>query len=147
VKVSVSRHRQFAPDRNTANQTPKKGLRQTFGRCPRKLLDDTVKAFQSALQLTEDRYSGGASPLSDVMQARTQIHAAQVQATEIDLQRANYEHAIAVLVGKAPAEFTLAPDSISWSRLWSWLHKWFCERARLQSCRKRRIKYGALVPA
>jgi outer membrane protein TolC len=37
----------------------------------RRLLDDTVKAFQSALQLTEDRYNGGASPLSDVTQART----------------------------------------------------------------------------
>src|SRR5271167_4972531 len=43
-----------------------------------KLLDDTVKAFQNALQLTEDRYNGGASPLSDVTQARTQLQAAQV---------------------------------------------------------------------
>ncbi len=78
-----------------------------------KLLDDTVKAFQSALQLTEDRYNGGASPLSDVTQARTQLQAAQVQATDVDIQRASYEHAIAVLVGKAPAEFTLAPDPIT----------------------------------
>jgi len=79
----------------------------------RKLLDDTVKAFQSALQLTEDRYNGGASPLSDVTQARTQLQAAQVQATDVDIQRASYEHAIAVLVGKAPAEFTLRPDPIT----------------------------------
>ena len=48
-----------------------------------KLLDDTVKAFQSALQLTEDRYNGGASPLSDVTQARTQLQAAQVQDTDV----------------------------------------------------------------
>ena len=54
-----------------------------------KLLDDTVKAFQSALQLTEDRYNGGASPLSDVTQARTQLQAAQVQATDVDIQRAS----------------------------------------------------------
>jgi outer membrane protein TolC len=53
-----------------------------------KLLDDTVKAFQSALQLTEDRYNGGASPLSDVTQARTQLQTAQVQATDVDIQRA-----------------------------------------------------------
>jgi NodT family efflux transporter outer membrane factor (OMF) lipoprotein len=79
----------------------------------RKLLDDTVKAFQSALQLTEDRYNGGASPLSDVAQARTLLQTAQVQATDVDIQRASYEHAIAVLVGKAPAEFTLAPDPIT----------------------------------
>lgn len=78
-----------------------------------KLLNDTVKAFQSALQLTEDRYNGGASPLSDVTQARTQLQAAQVQATDVDIQRASYEHAIAVLVGKAPAKFTLAPAPIT----------------------------------
>jgi len=78
-----------------------------------KLLHDTVKAFQSALQLTEDRYNGGASPLSDVTQARTQLQVAQVQATDVDIQRASYEHAIAVLVGKAPAEFTLALDPIT----------------------------------
>jgi NodT family efflux transporter outer membrane factor (OMF) lipoprotein len=78
-----------------------------------KLLRDTVKAFQSALQLTEDRYNGGASPLSDVTQARTQLQAAQVQATDVDIQRAMYEHAIAVLIGKPPAVFTLQPDPIT----------------------------------
>jgi NodT family efflux transporter outer membrane factor (OMF) lipoprotein len=78
-----------------------------------KLLDDTVQAFQSALQLTEDRYNGGASPLSDVAQARTQLQAAQVQATDVAIQRAMYEHAIAVLIGKPPAVFTLPPDPIT----------------------------------
>jgi len=79
----------------------------------RKLLDDTVKAFQSALQLTEDRYNGGASPLSDVTQARTQLQAAQVEATDVDIHRAAYEHAIAVLIGKPPAALTLQPDPIT----------------------------------
>ncbi|MGB0123928.1 MAG: efflux transporter outer membrane subunit [Silvibacterium sp.] len=79
----------------------------------RRLLDDTVKAYQSALQLTEDRYNGGASPLSDVTQARTQLQAAQVQATDVDIQRAMYEHAIAVLIGEPPAVFTLPPDPIT----------------------------------
>ena len=79
----------------------------------RKLLDDTVKAFQSALQLTEDRYNGGASPLSDVTQARTQLQAVEVQATDVDIQRAMYEHAIAILIGKPPAVFTLSPDPIT----------------------------------
>lgn len=73
----------------------------------RKLLDETVKAFQDALQLTEDRYNGGAAPLSDVTQARTQLQTAQVQATDVDVMRADYEHAIAMLIGKAPAQFTL----------------------------------------
>jgi NodT family efflux transporter outer membrane factor (OMF) lipoprotein len=79
----------------------------------RKLLDDTVKAFQSALQLTEDRYNGGASPLSDVSQARTQLQAAQVEATDVDIHRAAYEHAIAVLIGKPPAALTLQSDPIT----------------------------------
>jgi len=78
-----------------------------------KLLDDTVKAFQSALQLTEDRYNGGASPLSDVTQARTQLQAAQVEATDVDIQRAMYEHAIAVLIGKPPAVFSVPLDPIT----------------------------------
>jgi NodT family efflux transporter outer membrane factor (OMF) lipoprotein len=79
----------------------------------RKLLDETVTAFQSALQLTEDRYNGGASPLSDVTQARTQLQTAQVQATDVDIQRANDEHAIAVLIGKPPAEFTLPRNPVT----------------------------------
>ncbi len=78
-----------------------------------RLLADTVKAYQSALQLTQDRYDGGASPLSDVSQARTQLQTAQVQATDVGIQRAAYEHAIAVLIGKPPASFTLPADPIT----------------------------------
>lgn len=78
-----------------------------------RLLSDTVKAYQAALQLTQDRYDGGASPLSDVSQARTQLQTAQVQATDVAIQRAAYEHAIATLIGKPPANFTLAPDPIT----------------------------------
>jgi NodT family efflux transporter outer membrane factor (OMF) lipoprotein len=79
----------------------------------RKLLNDTVVAYQNALQLTEDRYNGGASPLSDVTQARTILQTAQVEATNVDIYRAAYEHAIAVLIGKPPAQFALQPDPIT----------------------------------
>jgi NodT family efflux transporter outer membrane factor (OMF) lipoprotein len=79
----------------------------------RKLLDDTVLAYKNALQLTEDRYNGGASPLSDVTQARTLLQTAQVQATDVDIQRADYEHAIAVLIGKAPAALSLPPAPVT----------------------------------
>ena len=78
-----------------------------------RLLDDTVKAYQQALQLTEDRFEGGAAPESDVAQARTQLEQAQVQRTDLDVQRTQYEHAIAVLVGKPPAELTLRPDPLN----------------------------------
>ena len=72
-----------------------------------RLLDDTVKAFQEALQFTTNRFEGGAAPLSDVAQARTQLETTQVQATDIAVQRAQFEHAIATLIGKPPAVFSL----------------------------------------
>jgi NodT family efflux transporter outer membrane factor (OMF) lipoprotein len=72
-----------------------------------KLLDDTVKAYQSALQLTQDRFDGGAAPQSDVAQAKTQLDQALVQRTDLQVQRTQYEHAIAVLIGKPPADLTL----------------------------------------
>ncbi len=79
----------------------------------RKLLEDTVGAYQKALQLTQDRYDGGASPLSDVAQARTQLQTAQVADTDIAIDRAQYEHAIAVLIGKPPAELTIAATPVT----------------------------------
>lgn len=74
-----------------------------------RLLEDTVKAYEQALQLTQDRFDGGAAPKSDVAQAQTQLDQANVQLTDLEVQRTQYEHAIAVLIGKAPAELTLAP--------------------------------------
>jgi NodT family efflux transporter outer membrane factor (OMF) lipoprotein len=74
-----------------------------------KLLDDTVKAYQSAVQLTQDRFEGGAAPQSDLAEAKTQLDQARVQRTDIDVRRTQYEHAIAVLIGKPPAAFTLQP--------------------------------------
>ena len=74
-----------------------------------RLLNDTVQAFKEALQLTINRFEGGAAPKSDVAQAQTQLETTQVQATDIAVQRAQLEHAIAVLIGKPPAEFSLQP--------------------------------------
>ncbi len=74
-----------------------------------RLLNDTVQAFKDALQLTINRFEGGAAPKSDVAQAQTQLETTQVQATDIAVQRAQFEHAIAVLIGKPPAEFSLQP--------------------------------------
>jgi NodT family efflux transporter outer membrane factor (OMF) lipoprotein len=74
----------------------------------KKLLAETVKAYEDALQLTQARYDGGAAPLSDVAQARTQLQTAQVQETELGIQRAEFEHAIAILIGKPPAQLAIA---------------------------------------
>jgi NodT family efflux transporter outer membrane factor (OMF) lipoprotein len=74
-----------------------------------RLFDDTVKSFQDSRQLTEHRLEGGAAPASDVAQAKTQRDTARVQDTDIAVARAQYEHAIAVLIGKPPARFSLTP--------------------------------------
>jgi len=74
-----------------------------------KLLNDTVKAYSEALQLTQSRLEGGAAAESDVAQAKTQLETTRVQATDAGVQRAQYEHAIAVLIGVPPAAFGLPP--------------------------------------
>lgn len=74
----------------------------------RKLLDDTVKAYIEALKLTENRFAGGAAPKSDVTQAQTQLGAARVLSSDITVQRAEYEHAVAILVGRPPATLSLS---------------------------------------
>jgi NodT family efflux transporter outer membrane factor (OMF) lipoprotein len=76
----------------------------------KKLLDDTVKAYADMVQLTTDLFNGGAAPESDVVQARTQLDTARVQDTDIGVMRSQYEHAIAILIGKPPAEFSLPPQ-------------------------------------
>jgi NodT family efflux transporter outer membrane factor (OMF) lipoprotein len=75
----------------------------------KQLLDDTVKAYSDALQLTTNRFEGGAAPKSDVAQAQTQLDTARVQDTDITEARAEYEHAIATLIGEPPAHFSLPP--------------------------------------
>ncbi|MGA8621537.1 MAG: efflux transporter outer membrane subunit [Candidatus Sulfotelmatobacter sp.] len=77
------------------------------------LLDDTVKAYRDALQLTVNRFEGGAAPKSDVAQARTQLETTLVQDTDIAVQRAQFEHAIAVLLGKPPAAFNLPASPLN----------------------------------
>ena len=74
-----------------------------------RLLDETVKAFTETLQLTVNRFQGGAAPKSDVAQAQTQLDTTLVQATDIGVQRAQFEHAIAILIGQPPAAFSLPP--------------------------------------
>jgi NodT family efflux transporter outer membrane factor (OMF) lipoprotein len=71
------------------------------------LLDDTVKAYTDNVQLTLNRFNRGVAPKADVAQAQTQLDTARVQDTDVTVQRAQFEHAIAILIGKPPAEFDL----------------------------------------
>ncbi|MDF3932354.1 efflux transporter outer membrane subunit [Pseudomonas citronellolis] len=73
-----------------------------------KLLNDTVEAYQRAYKLTTNQYNAGIVTKADVAQARTQLKSTEAQAIDLKYQRAQLEHAIAVLVGEAPANFSLA---------------------------------------
>ena len=77
----------------------------------RQLLDDTVAAFQKSLEMTRNRYTAGVAGKVDLVQAETLLKSTQAQAIEIGVQRAQLEHAIAILVGKAPANFALPPQT------------------------------------
>jgi NodT family efflux transporter outer membrane factor (OMF) lipoprotein len=74
-----------------------------------KLLQDTVAQYQQAFQLNEDRYQGGLASEVEVEQARTILETTRAQMVDVGVARAQYEHAVAVLVGKTPADFTLPP--------------------------------------
>lgn len=78
----------------------------------RKLLEQTSIAYKRSLQITQNRYEAGIAGRSDVVQADTQLKSTQAQAIDLGVQRAQLEHAIAVLIGKAPSNFFLKPSSI-----------------------------------
>jgi NodT family efflux transporter outer membrane factor (OMF) lipoprotein len=74
-----------------------------------RLLDDTVAAYQRSLQLTQNQYAAGVAARSDVIQAQTQLQSAQAAAIDNGVQRAQDEHAIAVLIGVPASIFSLPP--------------------------------------
>ena len=73
----------------------------------RQLLDDTVVAYERSLKLTENQYAAGIVAKADVVQAQTQLKATQAQALDTGVQRAQLEHAIALLIGKPASSFTI----------------------------------------
>jgi NodT family efflux transporter outer membrane factor (OMF) lipoprotein len=76
------------------------------------LFDRTIDAYQRAATLTRNQYNAGIVSRADVEQADTQLTAAQAQAIDLGLQRAQLEHAIAVLIGEPPASLSLAPTPL-----------------------------------
>src|SRR5262249_32770134 len=71
------------------------------------LLADTVDAYTRALQIAQNRYNPGVAVKTDVLQAQTQLANTQAQSAALVLQRAEYEHAIASLIGEPAGSFTL----------------------------------------
>lgn len=74
----------------------------------KKLLDDTAIAYERSLTLTNNRYKVGLASRTEIAQAEAQLRTIRAQAIDIIGQRAQLEHAIAVLTGRVPAEFSLA---------------------------------------
>src|SRR5437879_3598386 len=122
VRRSVAAAREEAQATAAASETAKRSIESELALdyfelrsadAQKKLLDDTVKAYTDNLQLTLNRFKGCVAPKADVAQAQTQLDTTRVQDTDVTVQRAQFEHAIAILIGKPPADFTLAPAPLS----------------------------------
>ena len=76
------------------------------------LLQATVNSYTDFLKLTQARHDAGIASGADVAQAETQLDSAKEQLIDLGVARAQFEHAIAILIGKPPAELTIAPQTL-----------------------------------
>jgi NodT family efflux transporter outer membrane factor (OMF) lipoprotein len=79
----------------------------------KQLLTETVAAFQKSLELTEGLYAQGVDSEADVEAAETQLKTTQAQLINVGVQRAQLEHAIAVLIGKPASDFSIPPTPLT----------------------------------
>jgi len=75
----------------------------------RRVLEETVASYQRTVELTQNRYNAGVAARVDIVQAQVQLRSAQASLLDVSVQRAQLEHAIALLVGVPPAQFSIAP--------------------------------------
>lgn len=101
--ISLSLHSELATDYFTL-----RGLD-----LQKRLLDDTVVTYQKALDLTETRFHGGVATSVDVAQAQTQLDTTRAQTIDVGVQRAQLEHAIAVLTGQPASNFSIPPSPLN----------------------------------
>ena len=95
--VSLSLHAELAMDYFQARELDAEA----------QLLDSTVSGYEKALQLTENRYKGGIASQVDVAQAQTQLETTRAQSINLQVARAQLEHAMAVLIGEPASAFSL----------------------------------------
>jgi NodT family efflux transporter outer membrane factor (OMF) lipoprotein len=82
------------------------GLRATDDKI--RLLEGAVSDYERTLKITRNKYAVGVSARSDIITAQTQLDSTRAQLVDAGVQRAQYEHAIAVLVGKTPSQLSIA---------------------------------------
>jgi len=73
----------------------------------KKLLDDTDAIYQKFYDLTKNRYASGVAAQADVIQAKTQLESTEAESIDIGVQRAQLEHAIALLIGRPASDFSM----------------------------------------
>jgi NodT family efflux transporter outer membrane factor (OMF) lipoprotein len=76
------------------------------------LLDETLVAYQKALELTQNRFDGGLTSRAELAQARTQLETTRAQDIGVGVERATFEHAIAILMGRIPEGFALVANPL-----------------------------------
>jgi NodT family efflux transporter outer membrane factor (OMF) lipoprotein len=78
-----------------------------------RLLQDTVAQYRLALQITQNQYNAGVVSRADVVTADAQLKTTEAQLVGVGVTRAEFEHAIAVLIGRPPAEVSIAPAALA----------------------------------
>ncbi len=118
VEAGEANTQASAADLETARLSARATLAQNYfalrvADATRGTLEDTVAAYARTLQLTRNRYAAGVAARVDVVQAEVQLKSTQAQLIDVGVQRAQLEHAIALQLGVAPSEFSLAPAPLA----------------------------------
>src|SRR6185436_17757540 len=77
------------------------------------LLRRNVLVFEQSLQLTQERFNAGVASGADVAQAKTQLETTRAQLIDVGVGRAQFEHAIATLIGQTPATVSIASKLVT----------------------------------
>ena len=114
IEASEARAQASAADYSAALLSARTTLVQSYlqwrvNAVQRRLLDETAATYRKSLEVITNRYEAGVAQRSDVTQAQTQLSNTLAQATDLDMQRAQLEHAIALLIGVPPARLDLVP--------------------------------------
>jgi NodT family efflux transporter outer membrane factor (OMF) lipoprotein len=80
----------------------------------KRIFDKTIEIDNKSLQIVQRQYGSGTGALADVLSEKSQLENVQAQAINVGVKRAQLEHAIAVLIGKPPSEFSLPPEKFAY---------------------------------